>query len=90
MYRKSRESDQKKQNIERRIAELNEKQIDLEAKISELSTEEGIDALIREKYRVAKEGEQLVIILNEEKEIEEEGISTREGFWLKIRGIFSN
>ncbi len=89
MYKKSKESDYKRENIERRIAELNEKQVDLEAKILELSTEEGIDTLIREKYRVAKEGEQLVIILNEEQNREEEDVG-KIGFWENIRGIFGN
>ena len=89
MYSKSRESEQKRENIERRIAELNERKIELEAKIEELSTEEGIDVLIREKYRVAKEGEQLVVILNEEKEANEAENAKTKGFWIRIRGIFS-
>lgn len=89
MYSKSRESEQKRENIERRIAELNERKTELEAKIEELSTEEGIDVLIREKYRVAKEGEQLVVILNEEKETDETENTKTKSFWFRIRGIFS-
>ena len=61
----------------------------MSSNIARLKTDEGKEEIIREKYQVAKEGEKMIIIVDEdrkEKPIEQEVVS--HGFWNSIKKIF--
>ena len=50
---------------EQAYAELQAKEAELQENVSKLSTPEGLEEVLREKYRAVKEGEELIIILDE-------------------------
>ncbi len=69
-----------KEELENRISEL-EKDID------NLQTDRGLEGEIRDKFGVAKSGEE-VIILVDERETSTDEVRGRKGFWNVILGWF--
>lgn len=67
------------------LAELEIKQQELNKKIEDFSTEQGIEAEVRQRYRVVKPGEQLVIIVNNEGDNENQ--VTKPSFWQRLRSF---
>lgn len=66
------------------LEELNQKQADLATRIENLSTDRGLEAEVRTRYRVVKPGEQLVIVVdNEESKSGEKGDS----WWKKVKAF---
>jgi len=91
LIQKERETAYKKNLILDKIDSLQGRESSLSLDISKLETEEGKEEVIREKYQVAKEGEKMVIIVDEENKdssVTEE--KTSHGFWNWIKKIFSN
>ena len=72
-----------RQLAEEKVAELEDKKARLSADIEKLSTEEGIEENIREKFGLAREGEGVIIIADDEKEAKEEAKSGGFFNWLK-------
>ena len=63
----------------------------LREELEKLKTEEGIEETIRDKYQVVKEGEKMVVIVDEEKkESIVLGEENKHGFIEWIKGIFKN
>jgi cell division protein FtsB len=91
LIQKERETSEKKELILDQIDNLKERENSLSKDISRLETEEGKEEIIREKYQVAKEGEKMVIIVNEERnpnlEIVDKEIENH-GFWNWIKRTF--
>lgn len=90
LIQKERETAYKKDLVLNKVDNLNLRVSTLSKDILRLETEEGKEELIREKYQVAKEGEKMVIIVDEESKnslITEE--KTNHGFWNWIKGIFN-
>ena len=54
--------------VEAELAELHERGEYLEGEISYLQTEEGVEAEIRDKFNVVRDGEEVIVIVNENKE----------------------
>lgn len=70
------ESQQQMHELEQTYQELNQK-------IEDFSTQEGIEAEIRQRYRVVKPGEQLVIVVDNKESDEHK--DTKKGVWQKIQ-----
>jgi len=70
---------------------LKEKESYLSGEILKLETDEGKEEIIRDKYPVVKEGEKMVIIVDEEMKNGSllDGESSH-GFWNWFEGIFKN
>ncbi len=64
--------------------ELEQKQSVLHQKIQNLSTDAGLESEIRQRYRVVKPGEQLVIVVNNDKP-EDAPKSPEVSFWHNLR-----
>jgi len=91
LIQKERETAYKKNLILDKIDSLQGRESSLSLDISKLETEEGKEEVIREKYQVAKEGEKMVIIVDEENKdssVTEE--KTSHGFWNWVKKIFGN
>lgn len=69
---------------EDKVVELREAKAKLGADISKLSTEEGVEENIREKFGLAKEGEGLIVIVDE-KDLPKDKSKEKKGFinWVK-------
>jgi cell division protein FtsB len=89
IYEKERETNKNKIEAEEKIAELTERERILSEDIARLNTIEGVEDIIREKYLVAKEGEKMVIIVEEKKSLEVD-VREKKGFWSWFIGIFKN
>ena len=84
-----RETSKKKEMVLDEIEDLKEREVSLLGDISKIETEEGKEEIIREKYQVAKEGEKMVVIVNEKKNVDNE-VEEKDshGFWNWVKGIF--
>ncbi len=77
------------------LAQVQQHEADLEKNIGALSTERGKEEEIRDRYRVVKQGEQMILIIddNQEKESKNEQGVEEEGFfkeiWSKIANLFN-
>ena len=65
LIRKEVETTSKKNLVLDQIDSLKKRESSLSLDISKLNTDEGKEEIIREKYQVAKEGEKMVIIVEE-------------------------
>ena len=66
VYQKKKESEQLVTLSETRIRELQKKQADLDQHIGKLQTDQGKEALLRDKFSVVKESENMIVIVPEE------------------------
>lgn len=89
IYEKARETNIKKLEVLSEIEELTEREKGLSEDIAKMKTAEGIEDVIREKYQVAKEGEKMVIIVEEQSPLEVD-INERKNFWSWFIGIFKD
>lgn len=84
---KSREAGENRRIAEAELAELAARRESLAADIERLETDDGLEEAIREKFRVVKEGEGIVVIIDEP---EDDAGTKKEGggFWKFVKGIF--
>ena len=66
------------------LTELQKKETDLNSKITNLSTERGLEAEVRNRYRVVRPGEQLVIVVDNTSATTAETIDEKPSFWEKF------
>ncbi|HEU0085898.1 MAG TPA: septum formation initiator family protein [Candidatus Paceibacterota bacterium] len=87
-FEKMRETEAKRETAEEKVAELSEKKEKLTRDIEYLETDRGVEDNIREKFGFVKEGEKVIVIVEDEnfstQSIEEE----KGSFWKFIRNIF--
>jgi cell division protein FtsB len=89
IYGKNRSSLEELNLAEDRLARLQEKETELSGMIKKLNTESGVEGEIRERFQMAKEGEQEVVIVEPPESEKTAGGSSESSFWQKIRGFFS-
>ncbi len=87
VYRKKVESERMKQASLNNVESLRLRDQELQEKIDRLSTKQGIEEEVRAKFSVAKDEENIVIIVQDEIASTGEKIK-KQGFWDKIKGIF--
>lgn len=68
------------------LAGLEKEKAVLEEKLSQLSTEEGIEENIRDRFLVAKEGEEVIVIVEDESESEKDK-NKGQGFFVWLRDM---
>mgnify|MGYP000904604994 CR=1 FL=1 len=85
-YTIEQEMVERREEAEAHLKELESRRADLEKKVEYLSNERGIEAEMRRNFDVARPGEQVVIILDEEKKPEIEPLpkTTEEEPWYKF------
>lgn len=81
-YLKQREAVSNRNDSVRELRDAEQKQQELSTKIENLSTDRGMETEVRNRYRVAKPGEQLVIVVDNKGQGEE---VPRDSFWRKLR-----
>lgn len=63
---KSAETKAKRDQAEERLAELTKQQASLEEALNALNTPEGTETVLRDHLRVAKEGEELIVVVDQD------------------------
>ena len=66
-FGKMEETKRNKQIAEEKITELQKEKEKLSADISKLQTDQGVEASIRDKFGLAKDGEGLIVVRNNKK-----------------------
>lgn len=74
---------------EKKIAELQIQKEELTKEIEKLSTEKGIEEDIREKFGLGKEGEGMIVIVDDESKSTEENLEKKSGFLEFFKKMFS-
>ena len=90
LYEKERESASNLRNAKQELGRLKDRQGVLTDEIRRLSTPIGVEQEIREKFKVAKEGEHMIIIVGDEEKIEppQEDVSFYKRIQMKLGGFF--
>jgi len=73
-----------KLNLEKEMRELQklqERQAALASQIDYLQTDQGVEAEIRKKYRVVKEGEEIAVIIDDDITLPEATTTPKRSFW---------
>ena len=63
VYRKKQESEQMRGISQKQVDELQSRDLELQAQIERLSTTPGVEEEIRSKFSVAKNGENMVVVV---------------------------
>lgn len=87
MYVKATQSKEEASKVSLELSELKQREVVLRDSIEKLKTDSGVEAEIREKYNVAREGEQVVVLVGGTTTI---ATTTPKSFWDKTRQFFSN
>ncbi len=69
------------------LAALTERRDNLAAKVSELSTPEGEEAVLRQNFPIAKEGEKVIVLVPDEAS---SGTASSSPWWQAILNPFNN
>lgn len=88
VFQKKRASEKAKNISLQNTQELRTRQTDLEKKIERLETTTGTEEEIRSKFNVVKEGESMVVVV-EEQDQEVSTTSPNRGFWQKLLDFLS-
>jgi cell division protein FtsB len=88
LIEKNVETAHKKELILEQIDTLKKREEVLSNNISKLDTEEGKEEIIRDKYQVAKEGEKMVTIVDDNNSKPDES-TVSHGFWNWIKKMFN-
>jgi len=89
LIKKEKETEDKKNLVIDQINDLQKRENLFTEEISNLDTEEGKERIIREKYQVAKDGEKVLVIVDEEeKNTQPEEVKKSNGVFDWFKGIF--
>ena len=86
-WNKMKETSLNKAIIENKVAELEQKKEKLTTDINNLKTDQGKEASIREKFGLAKEGEGLIVVVDDKNKQETKDTSSG-GFFSFIKNMF--
>ncbi len=87
VYQKKRESERMRNLSLQHVEELRQREGELTVKIERLDTEAGIEEEIRSKFNVAKQEENIVIIVPPS-DLGTSTTDSRTGFWKKVKSFF--
>jgi len=85
---KMKETRRNKQVAEEKLALLEKSKEKLSSDIVKLNTEKGVEESIREKFGLAKEGEEMVLIVEEKKSENTEGTQKSDSFFSFFKNWF--
>lgn len=84
-YRDSKVAAEKRNLEAKELAELEDRQYHLSAELNALDTDRGVEAAIREKFGMVKDGEEVVVLPTSDDEQNGKGGNS---LWQKVRGWF--
>ena len=87
VYKKKKESDLMKNVSLEHLTELHDRNDELQEKIDKLATVSGVEEEIRSKFSVAKDGENMVVVVHGE-DSKPAVATTSISFWQKVKEFF--
>ena len=88
LFGKMLETGKNKEIAEAKLIELKESKDKLDSDISKLNTNQGLEESIREKFGLVKEGENMIVIVDEKKEEEVPLEASTGGFFSFFINLF--
>ena len=88
IYGKTRETVQKRNFAEEKVKELEDREGKLTEQIKSLKTESGVEASLRDKFGLVKEGEGIVVIVDDKKNVDQGFSKSRSGFVMFFKNLF--
>ena len=85
---KMQETVRNKKIAEDKIAELQKQKDKLSSDIAKLKTDAGVEASIRDKFGLAKEGEGLIVVVDDKNQTATAVDSQAGGFWSWFKNLF--
>lgn len=85
---KMEETERNKEIAEEKLSELEKRKSKLEQDILQLSTDKGKEKIFREDFGMGREGEGLIVVVEEKKDIEKEEVKDI-GFFPSVKIFFS-
>ena len=82
-----RETAKNRKIAEAKIEELQKEQEKLTTDIAKLKTEEGVEESIRDKFGLAKEGEGMIIVVEDKSEPKQNDSKNKDGIFIRLRNI---
>jgi competence protein ComGC len=86
---KASETKRNREIAEERIKELELQKSNLESNIQKLSTEEGVEQNIRERFGLGKDGEAMIVIVEDESKNTDNNDNEKKGFWSFLKKLFN-
>ncbi len=87
---KSIETSKNRRVADAALVELKAKEAKLQSDIDDLQTDQGTEAAIRQKFGAVKEGEHLVVIVNDKAETPDPNAPKQSGgFWAFLKRLFA-
>lgn len=85
-FNKMRVTKENREMVENKVLELEEKKIKLSSDIEKLKTDQGVEESIREKFGLVKDGEGVIVVVEDKNKIEvpkkePDGFFSRLFFW---------
>ncbi|MBI5133981.1 MAG: septum formation initiator family protein [Candidatus Taylorbacteria bacterium] len=88
-YQKYARSEEIAQRIEEEYSTLQEKEASLRSALSDLETEEGREREVRDRFGAVKEGERLIILVDDEAPAKQTVRFESRGLWQRIKDLFT-
>ncbi len=88
IYVKSKETQENLDRITSVYDELHTRELELGASVNGLETSFGVESEIRDKYGLAREGEEVVVIIDDQAVGVDKKDQEKKSFWQKIKSLF--
>lgn len=88
MFAKSQETEENLARAQRELSELQSRAAHLESELEKFEREDGVETEIRERFNVAKEGEGVIILYDEQRDEEEANTDRNRPWWKRFFDIF--
>ena len=85
---KMQETSRNKKTAEEKVTELQQQKTQLTSKVDELNTPQGVEDSIREKFGLAKDGEGLIIVLDDQDKTDTATDQKSKGIWPWFKSLF--
>jgi len=85
---KMEETSKNRKIVEDKITELEKSKEKLNSDINELKTDQGVEENIREKFGLAKDGENMMMVVDDKNKVEEPAKDSSGGFFNTIKNWF--
>jgi cell division protein FtsB len=88
VFVKNKETRNNLKEVREDFEELKAREVDLRKEIETLGTEKGVDAEVRSKFMVAKEGEGMIVLVDSPEATSTLGVEKSKSFWSRVWGWF--
>jgi|CXWL01.1.fsa_nt_gi cell division protein FtsB len=90
VYTKGQDAKKAHENADQNLIELNQRKVSVEERLKKLETEEGFEAEVRNRYQLAKPGEEVIVIVPAQSAGRAASTTESKGIWESFLSWFSH